>query len=74
VTDGETGCVVPIGDVAGIARAILALLDDPARAARLGAAARTAVLARFGSARLVADLDALYRGLLAERGVRVSGR
>lgn len=71
VTDGETGAVVPIGDVPGIARAIIDLLDDPARAARLGAAAQRAVLARFGSARLVADLDALYRRLLAERGVHV---
>jgi glycosyltransferase involved in cell wall biosynthesis len=71
VTDGETGRLVPIGDAAAVARAIVDLLDDPALAARLGAAARTAVVARFGSARLVADLDGLYRRLLAARGITV---
>ena len=73
VTDGETGLLVPVGDSAAVARAILTLLDDPARAARLGTAARAAAVARFGSGRLVGDIDALYRRLLAQRGVRVSG-
>jgi glycosyltransferase involved in cell wall biosynthesis len=72
VADGETGVLVPVGDSAAVARAILGLLDDPARAARLGAAARTSAVARFGSRRLVGDIDALYRRLLAERGVPVS--
>jgi glycosyltransferase involved in cell wall biosynthesis len=72
VTDGETGLLVPVGDAAAVARAILALLDDPARAARLGTAARASAVARFGSGRLVGDIDALYRRLLAQRGVRVS--
>jgi len=69
VADGETGRVVPIGDDAAVARAILDLLEHPAEAARLGAAARDAVRARFASARLVADVDRLYRRLLDERGV-----
>ena len=69
VADGETGRVVPVGDDAAVARAILDLLEHPAEAARLGAAARDAVRARFASARLVADVDRLYRRLLDERGV-----
>jgi glycosyltransferase involved in cell wall biosynthesis len=69
VTDGETGLVVPVGDSAAIARAVVGLLDDPVQAARLGAAARAAVVPRFGSARLLADIDRLYVRLLAERGV-----
>ena len=71
VTDGETGLLAPVGDAGGIGRAVLDLLEDPARAARLGAAARAAVVPRFGSSRLVGDIDALYRRLLAERGVQV---
>jgi glycosyltransferase involved in cell wall biosynthesis len=71
VTDGETGVVVPVGDVSAVARAVLDLLEDPARAERLGAAARASVVARFGSGRLVGDIDALYQRLLAQRGVRV---
>ncbi len=71
VTDGETGVVVPVGDVSAVARAVLDLLEDPARAERLGATARASVVARFGSCRLVGDIDALYQRLLADRGVRV---
>jgi glycosyltransferase involved in cell wall biosynthesis len=69
ITDGETGVVVPIGDAPAIARAVVDLLEDPARAARLGAAARASVVARFGGG-LVGDIDALYQRLLADRGVR----
>ena len=71
VTDGETGVIVPIGDAPAVARAVVDLLEDPARAARLGAAACASVVARFGSRRLVGDIDALYQRLLADRGVRV---
>jgi len=72
VGDGETGLVVPVGDAAAIARAIVDLLEHPARAAALGAAAQASVVARFGSARLVDDVDRLYRRLLAARGIAVS--
>jgi glycosyltransferase involved in cell wall biosynthesis len=71
VTDGETGVVVAIGDAPALARAVVDLLEDPVRAARLGAAARASVVARFGSGRLVGDIDALYQRLLADRGVHV---
>jgi glycosyltransferase involved in cell wall biosynthesis len=40
VRDGETGHLVPHGDVAALARRMLELASDPARVARLGAAAR----------------------------------
>jgi glycosyltransferase involved in cell wall biosynthesis len=71
VTDGETGLLVPVGDAGAVARAVLHLLEDPHDAARLGAAARAAVVPRFSSGRLVDDIDALYRRLLAGRGVGV---
>jgi len=71
VIDGETGVVVPVGAAAAVARAVVDLLEDPARAERLGTAARASVIARFASSRLVGDIDALYQRLLAGRGVRV---
>lgn len=71
VTDGETGVVVEIGDVPAVARAVVDLIEDPARAARLGAAASASVVRRFDSTRLIDDVDALYQRLLADRGVRV---
>ena len=40
VRDGETGVVVPTGDTAGLATAILRLLNDDTFARRLGAAGR----------------------------------
>jgi phosphatidylinositol alpha-1,6-mannosyltransferase len=40
VIDGETGCVVDPGDARALERAIAGLLADPARARRLGEAAR----------------------------------
>ena len=47
VVDGETGIVVPPDDVAALAAAVEGLLDDPARAVRLGQAGRARVLERF---------------------------
>jgi glycosyltransferase involved in cell wall biosynthesis len=43
VRDGDTGLVVPAGDARPLGDAIRALLDDPARRARLGERARAAV-------------------------------
>lgn len=40
VADGESAIVVPPGDAGALAAALTALLDDPARARRLGLAAR----------------------------------
>ncbi|HEX6755643.1 MAG TPA: glycosyltransferase [Mycobacteriales bacterium] len=41
VVDGESGVLVPPGDEAALAAALTALLSDPDRRAKLGAAART---------------------------------
>jgi starch synthase len=54
VVDGETGVLVPYdeqdpsGFEAGLASAVAGVLDDPARAARLGAAGRDRAVADFG--------------------------
>lgn len=63
VRDGVTGLLVPPGDAAALAQATAALLDDPDRAARLGAAARADAAARFAWGPFVDAYDALYRRL-----------
>ena len=45
--DGETGLLVPPGDVGALASAVLRALDDPSLRARIGAAGRQRVLERF---------------------------
>jgi glycosyltransferase involved in cell wall biosynthesis len=73
LTEGVSGYLVPVDDMAGLTERIVTLLRDPARAATFGAAGLAAVGA-FGSERLVDDLDRLYRGLLEEvpRGTTIS--
>jgi starch synthase len=54
VADGETGVLVPYderdpsGFEAGLASAVAAVIDDPARAASMGAAGRDRAVAEFG--------------------------
>jgi glycogen synthase len=64
VLDGETGVLVESEDVAGLARAVVSLLDDPARAQRLGRAAATrAASPMFGWTAHVDAYDTLLRSL-----------
>ena len=63
--DGETGVLVPAHDAAALAQAILALLDDEARACAYAQAARARVAARFALETIARDTIALYRALLA---------
>ena len=61
----EMGVVVPLDQPAGIAAAVAQLFDDPARREAMGARGRAHVLSRFADDRLVNDMAALYRALLA---------
>ena len=63
----DTGRTAPFGDADGLARSIVELLSSPARRAEMGARARARVLAHYDINRLVGDIAALYRELLAER-------
>src|SRR5439155_832735 len=47
LVDGESGVLVPPDDAPALGRALVALLRDPARRARLGAAARERLVTRF---------------------------
>jgi glycosyltransferase involved in cell wall biosynthesis len=59
VADNVTGLLVPSQNVAALADAIGALLDDPARRATLGVAARVRVVAEFSPGPHMARLEAL---------------
>lgn len=61
VEHGVTGLLVPPNDPAAMADAIGELLADPVRARQMGQAGRTAVLARFTSRHMAADLAGLLR-------------
>jgi glycosyltransferase involved in cell wall biosynthesis len=68
VVNGQTGLTVPSGDAAGLARAVITLLEDRAAAERFGAAGRRHVYPRYDASRLVDDVRNLYLGELAKRG------
>ncbi len=60
VTLRRRGLTVASGDAPALAAALAALLEDPERAASLGAALRAYVHASHDKARLLADIAALY--------------
>jgi glycosyltransferase involved in cell wall biosynthesis len=61
VADGETGLLVPPNDAASLAKAIQSLLDDPARAEKMGAAGRNRLQTHFNEQRMIDQTAALYR-------------
>jgi glycosyltransferase involved in cell wall biosynthesis len=64
VRDGETGLLVPVGDDAALADAILRLLGDQALAQRLVASARACVESKFAVPSMVAKYVQIYREVL----------
>jgi glycosyltransferase involved in cell wall biosynthesis len=74
VEDRVTGVLVPPGDPAGLARAAVELLGDPARRRALGAAGRERVERHFSRSRLLAEMGDLYREAAGfPRGPHVRG-
>ncbi len=62
IADGETGLLVPRGDADALAAAIARLLDDPARRAAMGTAARAKVRAQFGVEHLIGEWQRVLDG------------
>ena len=56
IRQGETGLVVAPRDVAGAARALQSLIENPARRAKMGHAARATYDAQFGRAKSVSRI------------------
>lgn len=71
VEPGRTGLLVPSGDAAALAGAILRHLDHPEEAAEMGRRGRAHVYPRFSVDRLERDIRRLYAELAATRGLAV---
>ncbi|WP_142861227.1 glycosyltransferase [Salinigranum halophilum] len=66
VTDGETATLVPTHAPDAVARAVVALLADPGRAAALGRAAQAEAVERFSLERMVENFEAFYESVLTD--------
>ena len=67
VAEGETGDIVPAGDVEALAAALVRLSADPVRAATMGRAGRARAEKLFSLPAMVQAYRALYDRLLTER-------
>jgi glycosyltransferase involved in cell wall biosynthesis len=66
--DGETGRLIPFGDIAGLRAAILDLMQHPAARQRMVERGRAWCIERFSVERMVGDLELIYeRALRAAR-------
>ncbi|HEY2326979.1 MAG TPA: glycosyltransferase family 4 protein [Gaiellaceae bacterium] len=64
VAEGETGLIVPPDDEEALARAIVALVRDPERAAAFGAAARVRAVTQFSAESAADGVESVYRDLI----------
>lgn len=71
IADGVEGRLVPAGDLAALANAMVALIDDREGAGRLGRNARKKIEREYTVERMVRRTEVLYDGLLAEKGLSV---
>jgi glycosyltransferase involved in cell wall biosynthesis len=72
VRDGIDGYLAEVGDVDALAARLAELARDPELRACMGEAGREHVIPRYRISRLIDDVDALYRELLAETGVQLA--
>jgi glycosyltransferase involved in cell wall biosynthesis len=73
VAEGETGLLAPVDDAAAFARGLFRLMDDPALAERMGAAARRRAVERHSFDRMTRAFEQLYLSQLEARS-RLPGR
>jgi glycosyltransferase involved in cell wall biosynthesis len=66
VANGETGRLVPSGDVAALTAALNRLLDDPDLRRRMGEAGRRRFREHFEQKIMIGRMDRLYRRLVAQ--------
>lgn len=63
VADGRNGRLIPPGDSAALAAAILSILHDPEGARRMGQAGRRLVLERYSLSTMIDRVETLYQRL-----------
>jgi len=63
IQDGRSGLLVPPNDEGSLARAVLELLDNQAKARQLGRAGQQHVLAQFNWPHLASSLEETYRSV-----------
>ena len=73
VQHGRTGLLVPPGNAAALAAAVIGLIDDPVLAGRYGQAARDFAAAHFDERPAARRVGEAYRDLLAQRGLLPTG-
>jgi len=70
VVEGETGFLVDEGDVQGMAKYMIRLVDDPDLAGRLGSNAQTRVRANFSAEKRLKNLWSNIEACIENRGGR----
>ncbi len=68
IENGKTGFLAPIGGINELATAILLLMNDPARAQRMGESARSCIESNFSLSKMVSATESLYELVLKENG------
>ena len=66
IQPGETGLLVPIGDIDKLAEQVLVLLKDRDSRGRLGANAQQAASANFSVERMIGETEVIYRAEIQE--------
>jgi glycosyltransferase involved in cell wall biosynthesis len=72
LTEGGAGIAVPPGDAPGLAAALVSLVEDPARRAAIGAAARSLAVRQHDRRLLAARFVALAEAALGPGPARAS--
>ncbi|NQU41754.1 glycosyltransferase, partial [bacterium] len=70
VRPGETGLLVPSGDVDALTEALASLLESPARRREIGARAAEYAHANFSSRKAAEQVMEIYREILPARDSR----
>lgn len=66
IQPGETGLLVPLGDVDKLTAAILELLGNKGKRITMGQAAQQAVAANFGISRMIDETERIYREAIGQ--------
>lgn len=68
VADGQTGRLVPVGDLAAMESALVKMLDEPETLRRWGEASRTRALARFAAESTAREWELAYDACILREG------